>query len=194
MALRRRFTYLSAALSAAVIVSILVLGWAPSGGGASSRPATALDRCLQGELQVAIEQGGGNQAHYALGYTFLIVNTAKRACTLRGYPRQVELSNVGGNVVHVTLAHRPTSLYAQPKIASVFLGVGGVASFGISYSYTRDPFKSEAKGCLASLVDVRLPARASSLFSYEFPVNIDACAAGRVINVTPIENLGIPLA
>ena len=85
-------------------------------------------------------------------------------------------------MVHVTLAHRPTSLYAQPKIASVFLGVGGVASFGISYSYTRDPF------------NVRLPARASSLFSYEFPVNIDACAAGRVINVTPIENLGIPLA
>jgi len=192
VALRRRFPHLSSALSGALIVSAVVLGWTSSEGGASSGPAAAADRCLQGELQVAIEQGGGNQVHYALGYTFLIVNTAKRACTLRGFPRQVELSTTGGNEVHVTLAHQPTSLFAQPKIGSVLLGVGGVASFGISYSYSRDAFTSDAKGCVATLVDVRLPARASSLFSYEFPVKIDGCAAGRVVDVTPIENLGIP--
>jgi len=34
---------------------------------------------MQAQLQVAIEQGGGFMAHYALGYTFLIVNTGPMA-------------------------------------------------------------------------------------------------------------------
>jgi hypothetical protein len=47
---------------------------------------------------------------------------------------------------------------------------------------------------MANLIDVRLPARASNFFSYEFAVSIDICEAGRQVEVTPVENRAVPLA
>jgi hypothetical protein len=53
---------------------------------------------------------------------------------------------------------------------------------------------AETSTCRAMLVDMRLPARAANLFSFEFAVSIDVCAVGRSIDVTPIEGRTVPEA
>jgi hypothetical protein len=78
-------------------------------------------------------------------------------------------------------------LYAQTKVQCVVLRPVGVAPFGISYNYGIAPTGGEPTTCLAPLIDFRLPALSSHLFSYEFPVRTDVCEAGRRVEVTPLE-------
>lgn len=151
-----------------------------------------MEECLQAQLQVAIEQGGGNVPHFALGYTFLIVNTGPKSCELRGYPRETDFSNAAGQILKVSISHKRTTLFAQPAPQRLVLRPGGVASFGISYTYSRALSQSESTSCLAKLIDIRLPARESHLFSFEFDVRIDVCDAGRRVEVTPVEDQSEP--
>ena len=126
------------------------------------------------------------------GYTFLVVNIGTRSCELRGYPYEIILSTEGGEGLKVSISHERTVLYAQPKVQRVVLRPGGVASFGISYTYGIAPPGREPTTCFASLIDIRLPARLSHLFSYEFPVRMDVCEAGRRVEVTPVEGRTTP--
>jgi hypothetical protein len=164
---------------------------------ATSEAATSLTSvpmCIQGELNVAIEQGGGLQTKTPLGYTFLIVNIANRACSIQGFPWWIVFSRVGGVPTKVKITHHPNSLYAQPLARKVVLGVRSVASFGISYMYQRSPTFTANLNCQATTLDFRLPAKAAHLFSFSFPVHIDVCATNREIDVTPVEARTSPLA
>jgi archaellum component FlaG (FlaF/FlaG flagellin family) len=185
------------ALLALIIVATAsaIVTWSITKASRPSHSSSSVVECLQAQLQVAIEQGGGFMAHYALGYTFLIVNTGTKSCELRGYPYEIIFSTEGGEGLKASISHQQTSMYAQPKAQRVVLRPGGVASFGISYtnSYAVLP-SSEAATCRAKLIDVRLPARLSHLFSYEFAVSVDVCAVGRRVEVTPVEGRSVPLA
>jgi hypothetical protein len=150
--------------------------------------------CIQGELNAAIEQGGGVQTKSPLGYTFLIVNTSDHTCVIQGFPWWMVFSRAGGVVASVKITHRPDSLYAQPPARRVVLGVRSVASFGVSYTYQRAPTLAGNSNCQATTLDFRLPAKAAHLFSFSFPVHIDVCAARRQVNVTPVEASVVPLA
>jgi hypothetical protein len=178
-----------------VATTAAIVTWSITKASKPSHSNSSVEECLQAQLQVAIEQGGGFMAHYALGYTFLIVNTGTKSCELRGYPYEIIFSTVGGESPRVSISHQRTALYAQPKVQRVVLRPGGVASFGISYknNYAVLP-STEAATCRAKLIDVRLPARLSHLFSYEFAVSIDVCAVGRRVEVTPVEGRSVPLS
>jgi hypothetical protein len=169
-----------------------IASWPTTTVSGASQSGLGVEQCLQAQLQVAIEQGGGNVPHFALGYTFLIVNTGPKSCELRGYPRETELSNATGQILKVSISHKRTSLFAQQEPQRMVLRPGGVASFGISYTYSRALSQSENSSCLAKFIDIRLPARESHLFSFEFDVKIDVCDAGRRIEVTPVEDRSEP--
>jgi Protein of unknown function (DUF4232) len=128
------------------------------------------------------------------GYTFLVVNIGAKSCQLRGYPYEIIFSSADGAPAKVSISHERTVLYAQPKVQRVVLRSGGVASFGISYTYGIAPPGREPTTCLAPLIDIRLPVRLSHLFSYEFPVRMDVCEAGRRVEVTPVEGRTTPRA
>lgn len=153
--------------------------------------------CLQGQLQVAVEQrgggGGGAIITTPLGYTFIIVNTSPTACALHGYPRPITLLDSRGVTLEVRVTHVANALYAQPRPRRVVLAPGGVASFAINYLGGVTAAPSVSASCLVTLIDIRLPARASDLFSYEFPVNINVCRAQRTLQVTPVESGATPL-
>jgi hypothetical protein len=184
-----------AALSSIVVTMATATGsWPNINVSEAAQSSSSVAQCIQGQLQVAIEQGGGLQVHTALGYTFLIVNTGARSCELRGYPRETAFSTRGGQLLKVSKSHHRSALFAQPKVQSVVLRPAGVASFGISYIYQHGTSEIDTKNCMANLIDVRLPARASNFFSYEFAVSIDICEAGRQVEVTPVENRAVPLA
>lgn len=191
-ATRRIGTALIALIIGATAAAVVT--WSITKASKPSRSSSSVVECMQAQLQTAIEQGGGLQAHYAHGYTFLIVNTGSKSCELRGYPYEVIFSTENGDSVKVSISHQRTNLYAQPKAKRVVLRPGGVASFGISYttSYAVLP-STESASCLAKLIDFRLPARLSSLFSEEFSVSIDVCAIGRRVEVTSVEGRAVPL-
>jgi hypothetical protein len=155
---------------------------------------TAVPTCIQGQLQVAMEQLGGGGTREVFGYTFVVLNTGTHECAVRGYPWWVVFANNHGQTVTtVSITHRPTSLYGQPKASKVILRSRQAATFGLSFQYKTPPPTSVAAACLADLVDFRLPANAAHEFSYEFPVHIDVCDAGRSVSVTPIEGRTVPL-
>lgn len=150
--------------------------------------------CIQGQLQVAIEQGGAlaGKVPVNAGYTFLVVNVGAKPCEVHGYPYEILFSKGNGEVVKVSISHERTALYAQPKVQRVVLRPGGLASFGISYTYGVATPGVELPTCVASLIDVRLPVLSSHEFSYEFPVRMNVCEAGRKVEVTPVEGRVAP--
>lgn len=191
----RRFGLAALALLVVAAASAFVT-WSVTKAGRTSQPSSSVAECIQGQLQVAIEQGGGlaGTVPATFGYTFLVVNIGAKSCELRGYPYEIIFSTEGGEGLKVSTSHERTVLYAQPKVQRVVPGPGGVASFGISYTYGIAPPGREPTTCLAPLIDVRLPARLSHLFSYEFPVRMDVCEAGRRAEVTPVEGRTTPRA
>lgn len=185
------------ALVALIVVAAAssIVTWSITKASKPSHSSSSVALCRQAQLQTAIEQGGGFEAHYALGYTFLIVNAGSNSCELRGYPYEILFSTVGGHSLKVSISHRRTAIYSQPKAQRVVLRPGGLASFGISYTNSYGVMPStEAANCRAQLVDFRLPAQFSGLFSEEFAVSVDVCAIGRRVEVTPVEGRSVPLA
>ncbi len=193
MTSRRR---LGLAVLAIIVVAAAsaIVTWSVTKASRTSQPRSSVAECIQGRLQVAIEQGGGlaGTVPATYGYTFLVVNIGAKSCELRGYPYEIIFSSEVGEDLNVSISHERTVLYAQPKVQRIVLRSGGVASFGISYTYSIAPPGREPTTCLAPLIDVRLPARASHLFSYEFPVRMDVCEAGRRVEVTPVEGRTTP--
>jgi hypothetical protein len=177
-----------------VAAASTIVTWSVTRASRTSPPRSSVAECIQGQLQVAIEQGGGlaGTAPATYGYTFLVVNIGAKSCELRGYPYEIIFSSELGEDLKVSISHGRTVLYAQPKVQRIVLHSGGVASFGISYTYSIAPPGREPTTCRAPLIDVRLPARESHLFSYEFPVRMDVCEAGRRVEVTPVEGRTTP--
>jgi Protein of unknown function (DUF4232) len=192
----RRSLGLAALTLIVVAAGSAVATWSVSNAGGTSQPSSSVAECIQGQLQVAIEQGGGlaGTVRTTYGYTFLVVNIGAKSCGLRGYPHEIIFSTAGGAPAKISISHDRTEKYAQPKVQRVVLRPGGLASFGISYTYGIAPPGAEPSSCLAPLIDVRLPALSSHLFSYEFPVRMDVCEAGRRLEVTPVEDRAAPQA
>jgi archaellum component FlaG (FlaF/FlaG flagellin family) len=69
-----------------VATAAAVVTWSITKVSKPSHSRSSVALCRQAQLQTAIEQGGGFMAHYALGYTFLIVNAGSNSCELRGHP------------------------------------------------------------------------------------------------------------
>ena len=193
MTTRRRLDLAVLALIVVAAASAIVT-WSVTKASRTSQSSSSVAECIQGQLQVAIEQGGGlaGTVPATHGYTFLIVNIAPKSCELHGYPTQIAFSTADGAPVKVSISHEPTLLYAQPKVERVVVSPGGVASFGISYTYGIAPSGREPTTCLAPLIDIRLPALLSRMMSYEFPVRMDVCEAGRRVEVTPVEGRSTP--
>ena len=134
------------------------------------------------------QRGGGGSVIIPLGYTFLIVNISRQSCDVRGYPYEIVFSTTTGAPVKVTISHRPNILYLQPRATRVVLRPGGVASFGLSYADDNVAPPSQPTACIATLVDFRLPARLSALYSFEFLLRpIDFCRTPRHVDVTPVQ-------
>ena len=189
---------LGLAILALIVVAAAsaIVTWSVTKANSTSQPSSSVAECIQGQLQVAIEQGGALAGTVPVnaGYTFLVVNVGAKSCEVHGYPYEILFSKKSGKIVKVSISHERTALYAQPKVQRVVLRPGGLASFGISYTYGIAPPGGEPATCLAPLIDVRLPALSSHEFSYEFPVRMDVCEAGRRVEVTPVEGRAAPQA
>jgi hypothetical protein len=195
--MRRIGTALIALIVVASAASIVT--WSITKANSASNSNSSVAECMQAQLQGAMEQrgggggGGGGTTYIPLGYTFLIVNIGTQSCELRGYPYEVLFSTTAGVPVKVSISHQRNILYAQPTARRVVLSPGGVASFGISYANDNASPPSTPATCIATLIDFRLPARMSALYSFEFLLRpIDFCQTARKVSVTPVEGRAAP--
>lgn len=177
-----------------IVISLTTMTALEVTTGGAATIHTSIPTCIQGQLSVAMEEGGYLQPNIPQGYTFLVANDTNHECSMEGFPWWIVFSHSDGSITKVKMLHRSNSLYAQPPIKRVILGVRGVASFGISYTYLRTPSFNTDPACQLSLIDLRLPATAAHEFSFEFPVHIDVCATNRDFDSTPVEASVIPLA
>jgi hypothetical protein len=179
-----------------VATAASIVTWSITKANNPSNSNSSVAECMQAQLQGAMEQrGGGGATSIPLGYTFLIVNIGTQSCELRGYPYEVLFSTTAGVPVKVSISHQRNILYAQPTARRVVLSPGGVASFGISYANDNAPPPSKPVTCIATLIDFRLPARMSALYSFEFLLRpIDFCQTARKVAVTPVEGRAAPQA
>ena len=179
-----------------VAAAAAIVTWSVTAANRTSPSSLSVTECMQAQLQTAMEQrGGGGETDIALGYTFLIVNTGTQSCELQGYPYEVIFSTTSGAPVKISISHQRNILYAQPKARRVVLSPGGVASFGISYANDNVAPPSKPTRCIATLIDFRLPARMSHLYSFEFLLRpIDFCQTARSVAVTPLEGGAVPRA
>ncbi len=189
---RRLGSIIGASLLVAVVSAIPRSASTSSASESRSRIAV----CLQGALQTAIEQRVGyGTAQNPLGYTILVVNVTPHTCELRGFPYEIIFSTATGEKARLSMSHNRNALYAEPSAQLVTLRPGGVASFGLSYEGINVPPPGEPTRCLATLLDFRLPARLSNLFSYEYVIRpIVICGSTLHAQVTPIEGRTTPLA
>jgi len=90
--------------------------WSVTRANEASTSSPSVTECLQAQLQVATEQGGGGgSTNIPLGYTFLIVNIGTKSCVLQGYPYEVIFSTASGVPVKVSISHQSNVLYSNQR-------------------------------------------------------------------------------
>ena len=80
----KRLTYLPGAVVIAIVSTTMTTLNVAKGGATTNH--TSIPTCIQGQLSVAIEEGGYLQPKTPQGYTFLVANDTSHACSLEGFP------------------------------------------------------------------------------------------------------------
>ena len=107
--IHRRLTSLLGALVIVFFSTTMITLNATKGGAATAH--TSIPTCIQGQLSVAIEEGGYLQPKTPQGYTFLVANDTNHACSMRGFPWWIVFSHSDGSITKVKMLHRSNSLY-----------------------------------------------------------------------------------
>jgi hypothetical protein len=152
--------------------------------------STAVRVCSNTQLEVAVAESPGAAAGH-IGIPFIIANTAKTACTLKGYPklgidysykkRTVKVDD-GGGMVFVAV---------KPRI--VILKPGGDASFGLNYVDAADQQDPTGAACTAQDVEISLPVRNPRFATnFELPLIFNFCYSGFEVAVTSIQAGPLP--
>jgi len=168
-------------VAAFCLVAPLFISGLGSRGPATAAAAIPIPSCDDRYLSVTISSSNG-----AAGTAFqniVIVNVAKRACALKGYPTLQFMWGAGtrpaAREVHDTKAP------GRPMVPRrVVLRPEAVASFVITYG---DFATSSSPACTVATIRVMLPpvSRLSTVF--DFDESIPLCGEHHVIGVSPIE-------
>ncbi len=149
--------------------------------------------CSSNQLTVAVASDSGAYAAAGNhGFPFIIVNTSKAVCALKGFPRirfsppQYKGRSVksidGGGMIFVSVT---------PHV--VVLRPGFTASFGVDYGDAYDQQDPNGGPCMTQSATVSLPVR-SHPYSQPFNVSLafNFCFAGFKVEVTSIQSGPIP--
>ena len=125
------------------------------GSPSDLRPA-AVHTCSTGALSVTL----GARGHAGLssaGFAIAVTNKGTVPCYLDGFATVTALTKTA-SAKPVTFVHSPQSQsYATASPKMVVLAPMQVASFGISYTVSKDQQYGNATGCQMYAIDVRLP-------------------------------------
>lgn len=177
----------------AVTVLMLASGLTWASGALSPSAASAAKTvpvCSNTQLEVAVAESPGAAAGH-IGIPFIIANTGKTSCRLKGYPKvsipysykkmSVKVVDGGGMVFGVV---KPREVTLKP---------GGDASFGFDYVDAADQQDPNSAACTAQDVEIALPVRDPQFASnFEATVIFNFCYSGFEVAVTSIQTGPLP--
>jgi hypothetical protein len=146
--------------------------------------------CANTQLEVAVGDSPGAAAGN-IGIPFIIANTGKTTCTLKGYPKlgidysykkQSVRVDDGGGMIFVTV---------RPRV--VTLKPGRDASFGLDYGDGANQEDPTGAACTTQDVEIALPVRHPRFASnFELPLIFNFCDSGFEVGVTSIQAGPLP--
>jgi hypothetical protein len=153
-------------------------------------PATSapIATCSSSQLTVAVASDSGAYAAAGNhGFPFIIINTSKSVCSLRGYPR-ISFSPATYKGQSVKTVGRGGMIFVAVAPRVVVLRPGYTASFGVDYGDAYDQQDPSAGACLTRGVTVLLPTRAHPYSQpFNMALNFNFCFAGFQVEVTSIQ-------
>jgi Domain of unknown function (DUF4232) len=178
-------------LGVALAMSFLGLTVSPVDKIASA--STVTPSCTFSQLEVAVGSGSGAfSAAGSHGIPFLIVNTSRSSCTLKGYP-QLSFFPRGYKTSTIKVIHDRGMIFVAVKPSMVTIKPGAVASFGLNYGDAANQKDPSGGPCLLRDIYVALPLRIGTLQqSFDTTVNFNFCYTGFEVGVTPIEARPLP--
>ena len=154
----------------------------PIVGAPASATAARIPGCASNQLEVLVSNWFGAAGTGAM--TFDIINRGL-ACRIAGYP-QVTFQNASDLAVDHHDVHQSSMLFAEPRVVTVTLARGGVATFGVSWNDSEVnnlPYNNQTCPKTTSALVV-LRQGVGSLWGQ---VPIDPRPCGGWLLVTPIE-------
>jgi hypothetical protein len=176
-------------LVAAIIVSCCAT-LIPLATGTSAMAAKATPVCSFSELEVAVSSPTADMG--SVGMAFIIANTSKATCTLRGYPR----------LIFTPSRYRSHSIKVKHDVGMIFSNVtsrlvtirpGRDASFGFNFGEFGNQNDPSGGPCLVRDVYVTLPVRVGTFNeNFGMSVNFNFCFADFQVGVTAIQAGPLP--
>jgi hypothetical protein len=156
---------------------------------APSFASSKVPECSHAQLEVAAVSSSGAAAG-SVGVPFLIANTGKSACSLRGYPT-LSFFTLSGKPIKATVQHGRSQVFAGPKPVSVTIARNAVATFGMSYS---DGFQvaKDTSACKVGYVNIGLPSIDPSHERSQAVLIFDMCRSNHQVSTTSIESGATP--
>ncbi len=155
---------------------------------ASASPP-ALPPCAASGFRVVITDLGSHRGQ-AL-QSFELKNVGSYTCGMDGFPNLSFYTKTSLDT-SLRIVHR-ANVYATlaPKLIPV--GPGEVVSFGVSYRTTASDRDQGLFNCDVESILLQLPLAPSSIGDFALRDEFNACRAGQVIAVTPVEARSQPL-
>lgn len=171
---------------ATVALSSFALWLAPPSTMSSGAAASTVPTCRPHQLEVAVAWGPGAAAGN-LGIPFLVVNTSRSACSLRGYPFvKFSPGSYKGRSIKVT--HRGGMVFDSVRPRVVEIKSHSTASFGLNYGDAANQNDPSGTPCTSRLVFVSLPVRnGAPPATFETPVDFNFCYSNFQVSVTALQ-------
>jgi hypothetical protein len=166
-------------------------GWL--GSPTTSAAAATVSTCSSGALTVELGTRGHAGASSA-GFAIAVTNQGTASCSLNGFATVAALTKTA-SAKPITFVHSSQSqTYATALPKTIVLAPKKTASFGISYTDSKDQQYGNATGCQMYAINVRLPGVKPShttripLASIDGPTQnyVNACFTNFRFGLTPI--------
>jgi len=161
----------------AVLMMVIVgLTWSPLVSSPVLASPPALQACTANNVKVTAQQLGEVRGQRL--EAFKLKNTGLTECGMYGYP-DLTFFTASRLDARVKVVHR-TSAYAS------------VVSFGLSYRGATPTTVAPSKDCLVESILIQLPLAPISSRDFAYHESFNACRAGNVVGVTPVEGRALP--
>ncbi len=169
-----------------LVVSAVASGPLLSQHANASPPA--LQACTANNVRVSATQLGEVRGR-ALE-AIQLKNVGSTTCGMDGYPNLTFFTSSRLDS-RVKVLHDATG-YASVAPKLIAIGPDVVVSFGLSYRDDSTTTVPPTKGCLVESILIQIPLAPTSSGDFAYHENLNACQAGNVVSVTPMEARALP--
>jgi hypothetical protein len=169
-----------------LVIAFLSFGAVVSTSSAST--ASAGRKCADTQLAAAAESWGG--AGGSDGFTVLIANQSRTACSIEGFATVEFFGSKGQRIRAKALRGKGSMLYAAEKPKQIELGPDTVASFAVSFDGAFASPNENSESCDATTMSLELPTIHPKFYPnnvFIVPTSLDLCGSDWTVGITPIE-------